>query len=76
MASNRKLSWSTAKEVRRSLAAINNMLLNDKIEADKARAIVYTANTILSSIRQDETDREIAEMKEIIRELEEKENAK
>ena len=73
---NRKLSWSTAKEVRRSLAAINNMLLNDKIEADKARAIVYTANTILSSIRQDETDREIAELKEIIKELEERENAK
>ena len=76
MATNRKLSWSNAKEVRRSLAAINNMLLNDKIEADKARAIVYTANTILSSIRQDETDREIAELKEIIKELEEKENAK
>ena len=73
---NRKLSWSTAKEVRRSLAAINNMLLNNKIEADKARAIVYTANTILSSIRQDETDREIAELKEIIKELEERENAK
>ena len=73
---NRKLSWSTAKEVRRSLAAINNMLLNDKIEPDKARAIVYTANTILSSIRQDETDTEIAELKEIIKELEEKENAK
>lgn len=75
MATNRKLSWSTAKEVRRSLAAINNMLLNDKIEADKARAIVYTANTILSSIRQDETDREIAELKEIVKELEEQ-NAK
>ena len=75
MATNRKLSWSTAKEVRRSLAAINNMLLNDKIEADKARAIVYTANTILSSIRQDETDREIAELKEIGKELEEQ-NAK
>ena len=75
MATNRKLSWRTAKEVRRSLAAINNMLLNDKIEADKARAIVYTANTILSSIRQDETDREIAELKEIVKELEEQ-NAK
>ena len=72
---NRKLSWSTAKEVRRSLAAINNMLLNNKIESDKARAIVYTANTILSSIRQDETDREIAELKEIVKELEEQ-NAK
>ena len=72
---NRKLSWSTAKEVRRSLAAINNMLLNDKIEADKARALVYTANTILQSIRIDEQDKAIEELREIVEELQkEKEN--
>ena len=35
MATNRKLSWSNAKEVRRSLAAINNMLLNDNFNAVK-----------------------------------------
>ena len=66
---NRKLSWSTAKEVRRSLAAINNMLLNDKIEPDKARALVYTANTILQSIRIDEQDKAIEELREIVEEL-------
>ena len=38
MATNRKLSWSNAREVRRSLSAVNNMLLNDKIEPDRARA--------------------------------------
>ena len=66
---NRKLSWSTAKEVRRSLAAINNMLLNDKIEADKARAIVYTANAILQSIRIDEQEKAIEELKSMVEEI-------
>ena len=69
MATNRKLSWSNAREVRRSLAAINNMLLNDKIEADKARAIVYTANTILQSIRIDEQEKQIEELRELIEEI-------
>ena len=69
MATNRKLSWSNAREVRRSLAAINNMLLNDKIEADKARAIVYTANAILQSIRIDEQEKQIEELRELIEEI-------
>ena len=69
MATNRKLSWSTAKEVRRSLAAINNMLLSDKIEADKARAIVYTANAILQSIRVDEQEKQIQELREMVEEI-------
>ena len=69
MATNRKLSWSNAREVRRSLAAINNMLLNDKIEADKARAIVYTANAILQSIRIEEQEKQIEELRELIEEI-------
>ena len=74
MASNRKLSWSNAREVRRSLATINNMLLNDKIEADKARAIVYTANTILSSIRIDDQEKQIQELKDMVEELQKEKN--
>lgn len=66
---NRKLSWSNAREVRRSLAAINNMLLNDKIESDRARAIVYTANAILQAIRIDEQEKQIEELKNILEEL-------
>lgn len=74
MASNRKLSWSNAREVRRSLATINNMLLNDKIESDKARAIVYTANTILSSIRIDDQEKQIQELKDMVEELQKEKN--
>lgn len=69
MATNRKLSWSNAREVRRSLAAINNMLLNDKIESDRARAIVYTANAILQAIRIDEQEKQIEELRELIEEI-------
>ena len=74
MASNRKLSWSNAREVRRSLATINNMLLNDKIEADKARAIVYTANAILSSIRLDEQEKQIQELREMVEQIQKEKN--
>ena len=71
MATNRKLSWSNAREVRRSLAAINNMLLNRTIEPDRARAIIYGANNILASIRTDEQEKQIEELREIIEEIKE-----
>lgn len=69
MATNRKLSWSSAREVRRSLAAVNNMLLNNQIEPDRARAIIYGANNILASIRIDEQEKQIEELKEIIEDI-------
>ena len=74
MATNRKLSWSNAKEVRRSLAAINNMLLNKTIEPDRARAIIYGANNILASIRTDEQEKQIEELKQVLEELQNERN--
>ena len=76
MATNRKLSWSNAREVRRSLAAINNMLLNRTIEPDRARAIIYGANNILASIRTDEQEKQIEELKQVLEELENERNEK
>ena len=69
MATNRKLSWSNAREVRRSLAAINNMLLNKTIEPDRARAIIYGANNILASIRTDEQEKQIEELRNLLEEV-------
>ena len=69
MATNRKLSWSNAREVRRSLAAINNMLLNRTIEPDRARAIIYGANNILASIRTDEQEKQIEELRNLLEEV-------
>ena len=45
------------------------MLLNDKIEPDRARAIVYTANAILQAIRIDEQEKQIEELREMLEDI-------
>ena len=58
-----KLKLSTPKEVRKSLATVANGVLNDEIEPKKANAFVYVTNSILTSIRVDEQQKEIEELK-------------
>ena len=60
---------STPAEVRKSLAWIVNMLANGEIEPKTANAIVIACNTILSSIRTDEQQRQIEEMERRLDEL-------
>ena len=69
-----KLKLSTPKEVRKSLATVANMVLNGDIDAKKSNAFVYVTNAILTSIRVDEQQREIEELREIIQEIKEKDN--
>ena len=64
-----KLKFSTPKEVRKSLAYVANGVLNDEIEPKKANAFVYVTNSILTSIRVDEQQKEIEELKEIVEEI-------
>ena len=64
-----KLKLSTPKEVRKSLATVANMVLNDEIDARKANAFVYVTNSILTSIRVDEQQKEIEELKTIVEEI-------
>ena len=64
-----KLKLSTPKEVRKSLATVANMVLNDEIDAKKSNAFVYVCNAIISSIRIDEQQKEIEELKEIVEEI-------
>ena len=64
-----KLKLSTPKEVRKSLATVANGVLNDEIEPKKANAFVYVTNSILTSIRVDEQQKEIEELKEIVEEI-------
>ena len=67
---SKKLKWSNANEVRRSLAKVCNMVLNDELEESKARTITYCANTLLSSIRIDKQEQEIQELREIVEKIE------
>lgn len=46
----KKLRWNTATQVRRSLARVNNMVLNGEITAKEANAIYYSANLILKAL--------------------------
>ena len=64
-----KLKLSTPKEVRKSLATVANMVLNDEIEPKKANAFVFVTNSILTSIRVDEQQKEIEELKTLVEEI-------
>ncbi len=46
-----KLRWNTPREVRRSLARVNNMVLNHELTAKEANAIFYSANLILEALK-------------------------
>ena len=46
----KKLRWNTATQVRRSLARVNNMVLNGEITAKEANAIFYSANLVLKAL--------------------------
>lgn len=49
----KKLRWNTPTEVRRSLAKINNMVLNGEITAKEANSIFYSANLVLKALEQE-----------------------
>lgn len=64
-----KFKTSTAKEVRTTLSTLVNLVANDKIDQKKANSIVYITNAILTSIRVDEQERQIQELKEIVEQI-------
>lgn len=66
-----KFKTSTAKEVRTTLSTLVNLVANDKIDSKKANSIVYITNAILTSIRVDEQEKQIQELKEIVEAMQE-----
>ena len=50
----KRIKLSTPQEVRKALARVANMVLNNELEAKQANAIMYACNVILSGIRTDE----------------------
>lgn len=61
-----KLRFSNPQEVRRSLARVANMVLNEEIEPKKANTIILACNAILGAIRIDEQQRKIEELETIL----------
>lgn len=59
-----KLRWNTPTSVRRSLAKVNNMLLNREIEPKEANALYYSANLVLKAIELENAENEQRESRE------------
>ena len=64
-----KYKLSTAKEIRKALASVANGVLSDTIDTKKANAFVYVTNAILQSIRIDDQEKEIQELRELIQQI-------
>ena len=64
-----KFKTSTPKEVRKTLSTLVNLVANDEIDKVIANSIVYITNAILSSIRIDEQEKQIQELKQIVEEI-------
>lgn len=62
----RKIKLSTPTEIRRALAKVANMVLNDEIIPKQATTFAYLCNTILQSIRLDEQEKRLEELEEYV----------
>ena len=64
-----KFKTSTPKQVRTMLSSLVNMVANDEIPESKAKTITYMSSYILQSIKLDEQEKEIQELKEIVEQI-------
>lgn len=70
----KRLKMGTSREVRRTINRINNMLLNNEIDAKTANALIYGCNAALGAIRVDDQQSKIDELERLIKELERNES--
>ena len=64
-----KFKTSTPKEVRNTLSTLVNLVANDEIDHQKAKTITYMTSYILQSIKLDEQEKEIQQLKDMLEEL-------
>lgn len=62
------MKLDTPQAVRKALARVANMVLNDELDTKTANSIILACNAILSGIRTDEQDKKIAELEQILNE--------
>lgn len=64
-----ELPMDTAAEIKQTIRLIAEMVINGKLDSRRASTLNALCNTALSSIRTDEQQKEIEELKEAITEL-------
>lgn len=65
----KRLKMTTARETRKAVNRIANMLLNGEIDSKTANAILYAANVTLGAIRTDEQQAKIDELEKIVEDI-------
>lgn len=63
------LKMNTAEEVRETLTLIAEKVINYEMDSKTAAALNSLCTTVLNSIRTDELDKEMTELKQIIEEM-------
>ncbi len=64
-----RLRMSTPTEIKRTLARVANMALNQEIDSKTAHVIINACNAILGAIRTDEQQRKIDELEKLLEEI-------
>lgn len=64
-----RLRMGTPTEIRRTLARVANMALNNEIDTKTANTIILACNAVLSAIRTDEQQKKIDELEELLSEI-------
>lgn len=60
------LNLSTPSNVRKSIARIANMVLNNEIDPKSANTMLYACNAALSAFRLDEQAKKLEELEEML----------
>ncbi|MFR4164414.1 MAG: hypothetical protein ACLT0R_17540 [Paraclostridium sordellii] len=69
MANEYKLKFHDAKAIRQSLSKVANMVVNGKLDAQRASSISTLCNSMLKAQKQLETEQEVEELKELVRDI-------
>ena len=64
----KQLKLSTPGDIRKAIARINNMVLNDEIDPKAANTIIAGCNAILGAIRTDDQQKKIDELERLVME--------
>lgn len=65
----KRLKMSSAREVRRTVNRVANMLLNSELDSKTANAILYACNVCLGAIRTDEQEKKLDELEKLVEQL-------
>ena len=66
MTRRKSIKLATAKDTRRAISRIANMVLNNEIDSKAANTILYACNAVLAAIRVDEQQQKLDELERLV----------